>query len=137
MSVTLTVVIPLDRGALQALAAVTLALPSTLVASVTVATVAILLILPVGMDVVVAVQTLVKGDENESLRLDGNARTTLILTRTTNDGVEVAVALLTEEYGMMVMMMMLPASGIAVLRPRSRPPLITSVYALVCHPSLQ
>jgi hypothetical protein len=98
-------------------------------------TVAILLVPLAGMDVAVAVQTLVKGGENPGH--DGRAPTSLILTRTASDGVELAVALLIGEYGMIMVMMMLLASGIVAVRPRSRVHLITSAYALLHRPSRQ
>ena len=97
----------LGHDVLQVLATITLALPSTPVATVTVTTVVIHPTLRAGMIVVVIVQNPVMGnDKGITARTlaavvllmnggpDGRARTSLILTYA-NDGEEVVVTLLT------------------------------------------
>jgi hypothetical protein len=107
MNVTMTGAALLGHNALQVPGTVTLALPSIPVATVIATTVVVLPTLRAGMDTVVIVQTRVTGNDKGITAwtlaavvllmnggLDGPARTSLILT-SANDGVEVAVTLLT------------------------------------------
>jgi hypothetical protein len=133
---------------LQVLAIATLALLSTPAAILIGTTVDVPPILHTGMDVVAVAQTLVTDSENVILLtrvaavlltakgdLGGLARTSLTLTCTVSDAPEVAVTLLTGEYGMVIMEVR--ANAIVVVRPRSRPPLTSNAPVLVHHPSHQ
>jgi hypothetical protein len=107
MNVTMTGAALLGHDVLQVLSNVTLALPSTPVATVIATTVVIRPTLRAGMSVVVIVQNPVMGDDKGITAWtlaavvllmnggpDGRARTSLILT-CSNDGEEVVVTLLT------------------------------------------
>jgi hypothetical protein len=143
MNVTTTGAALLSYDVLQVPATVTLALPSTPVATVIATTVVIRPTLRAGTFVVVTVQNHVTGDDKGITAWtpaavvllmnggpDGRARTSLILTYA-NDAGEVVVTLLTREYGTMVVVVR--ESAIAALRP----PMITSVHVLAHHPSHQ
>jgi hypothetical protein len=143
MNVTTTGAALLAHDDLQVLATATPAL-LILVATAIVTTVDILPTPRAGIDVVVVAQIPVTEDENRITAstlvgvmllinggLDGRARMNLNPTRTASDRAEVAVAPLTGEYGMMVMVVQ--ASAIAAVRPRSRPPHIKSARVLTHH----
>jgi hypothetical protein len=143
MNVTMTGAALLGHDVLQVPATITLALPSTPVATVIATTVVIHPTLRAGMIVVVIVQNPVLGDDKGITAWtltavvllmnggpDGRARTSLILTYA-NDGEEVVVTLLTWEYGMIVVVLRESATAVV------RPPMTTSVHVLAHHPSHQ
>jgi hypothetical protein len=143
MNVTMTGAALLVHDALQALATATLALP-ILAATAIVTTVDILRTLRAEIDIVAVAQIPITDDGNGITALttvvialliraglNGRARTSLIPTRTASDRTEVAVALLMEEYGMM--MTVAHASAIAAIRPRSVPPNFKSVRVPTHH----
>jgi hypothetical protein len=129
---------------LRVLETATLALP-ILAATATVMTVVVLPTPRAGMNAVVVAQIPVTDESRIATLvvvallinggLDGRARMSLSPIRTASDGAEVVVIPLTGKYGMMVMVVC--ASAIAAVRPRSRPPIIQSARVLAHHPGHQ
>ena len=139
MMVAMTATIPHDHDALRALETVTLALLSIPVDSEIATTVLALHTLPAGMSVAVVAQILVTRDENGVMALtqaeivlwmngglDGHARTSLTLRRTTSGGG--AGNVLARPRGVYGMVTIAGPNALAAIPPRSRPLVIRSAH---------
>jgi len=134
---TMTATIPLDHDALQALEIATLALLSIPVDSEIATTVLALHTLPAGMSDVVVARILVTRDKNGVMALtqavvvngglDGHARTSLTLRRTTSGGAGNVLARPRGVYGMVTIV---GSNALAAVPPRSRPLVIRSAHVL-------